>query len=170
MKQPSLASHMSDIQSRYAKPAKLNLVSLMDIFTILVFFLLVNSGDNQLVKNNKHVELPASVSKERPGESLIVTVSKNDIVVGGRPVATMEEVLGSNGLIAGLAKELNYQAARKTDLTELEKQNGLKVTIMGDHEISYEVLKRVMATCADSNYRDLSLAVSKVANAAGSGA
>lgn len=170
MKHLSLASHMNDLQARYAKPAKLNLVSLMDIFTILVFFLLVNSGDNQLVQNNKHVELPASVSKQQPNDALIVTVSQNDIVVGGRPVATMDEVLSGSGLITGLSQELNYQASRKTDLTDAEKQNGLKVTIMGDHEISYEILKRVMATCADSNYRDLSLAVSKVAGAASSGA
>ncbi|NIQ08461.1 MAG: biopolymer transporter ExbD, partial [Gammaproteobacteria bacterium] len=52
MKPESMASQMSQIQQRYGAPAKLNLVSLMDIFTILVFFLLVNSGDNQLVQNN----------------------------------------------------------------------------------------------------------------------
>jgi len=170
MKPDSAASHMSDLTKRYGAPAKLNLVSLMDIFTILVFFLLVNSGDNQLVQNNKHIELPASVSNQLPEEALVVAVSDKDVVVGGRPVATMEDVLAGDGMIAGLAEELKYQAGRKTELTEEEKQKGLKVTIVGDQEISYEVLKRVMATCAEANYRDLSLAVTKVSKAVSSGA
>jgi len=166
----SIAQRMGQTQKRFGTPAKLNLVSLMDIFTILVFFLLVNSGDNQLVQSSKDIELPASVSSQSPEDALIVAISANDIVVGGRAVATMEDVLKSNGLIAGLSEELKYQAGRKTELTDIEKQNGFKVTIMGDHEISYEILKRVMATCADANYRDLSLAVNKVASAASSGA
>lgn len=170
MKPESMASQMSHLQKRYGAPAKLNLVSLMDIFTILVFFLLVNSGDNQLVRDNKHIELPASVSNQHPEEALVVAVSGKDIIVGGRPVATMEDVLASDGMIQGLAEELKYQAARKTELTEEEQQKGLKVTIMGDQEISYEILKRVMATCAESNYRDLSLAVTKVSSSVSGGA
>ena len=164
MEPTSMASQISQIQKKYAKPAKLNLVSLMDIFTILVFFLLVNSGESQLIKNHKDIELPASVANHMPQDALIVAISTGHIQVEGRPVATIEEVFQSDGLIQGLAEELNYQASRKKELTVDEKQKGLKVTIMGDKEISYALLKRVMATCAESNYRDLSLAVSKIAS------
>jgi biopolymer transport protein ExbD len=34
-----------------------------------------------------------------------------------------------------------------------------EVTIMGDREIPYHLLKRVMATCTEANYGKLSLAV-----------
>jgi len=167
MNQSSIAQRMQQNHKRFMKPAKLNLVSLMDIFTILVFFLLINSGESEILKVNKHIRLPDSVAEMRPAATITVTVTESDIIVDGRPVATMDDVLGSNGLIPGLAKELNYLASKRTQLTAEEKVKGLPVTILGDYTIPYEVLKRVMITCARSNYRDLSMAVSRVESAGG---
>jgi len=165
MKESSTAQRMQHNHMRFLKPAKLNLVSLMDIFTILVFFLLVNSGDSELLKVSKHIRLPDSVAEMRPESTVTVTVTESDIIVDGRPVATMDEVLGSNGMIPGLAKELDYLASKRTELSEEEKTNGMALTILGDHTIPYEILKRVMVTCARSNYRNLSMAVSRIENA-----
>jgi len=167
MNQSSIAERMQQNHKRFLKPAKLNLVSLMDIFTILVFFLLINSGDSEILKINKHIKLPDSVADMRPAATITVTVTESDIIVDGRPVATMEDVVGSNGVIPALAQELNYLASKRTQLTVDEKTRGLAVTILGDHTIPYEILKRVMITCAKSNYRDLSMAVSRVENAGG---
>lgn len=150
----------------FMKPAKLNLVSLMDIFTILVFFLLLNSGTNQLIKVND-VTLPDSTAEERPKETTIVTITEDDILVDGRPVASINEVITSNGLINGLMKELRFQASKRTVLTEREKSLGRAVTILGDEEIPYALLKRVMLTCAKADYRDLSMAVSRVSGSSG---
>ncbi|TKV69672.1 biopolymer transporter ExbD [Marinobacter panjinensis] len=148
------------------KPAKLNLVSLMDIFTILVFFLLLNSGSNEILKVND-VVLPDSTAEERPKETTVVTITEDDILVDGRPVATINEVIMSNGLIDGLMEELRFQATKRTELTEREKTLGRAVTILGDQEIPYELLKRVMLTCAKADYRDLSMAVSRVSGNSG---
>jgi len=167
MNQSSIAERMQQNHKRFLKPAKLNLVSLMDIFTILVFFLLINSGDSEILKINKHIKLPDSVAEMRPSATITVTVTESDVIVDGRPVATMDDVVGSNGVIPALAKELNYLASKRTQLTADEKTRGLAVTILGDHTIPYEILKRVMITCAKSNYRDLSMAVSRVENAGG---
>ncbi|SFN20349.1 ExbD/TolR family protein [Marinobacter pelagius] len=150
----------------FMKPAKLNLVSLMDIFTILVFFLLLNSGANQLIKVND-VALPDSTAEERPKETTVVTITEDDILVDGRPVATLDEVIASDGLIDGLMEELTFQASKRTELTEREKSLGRAVTILGDHEIPYALLKRVMLTCAKADYRDLSMAVSRVSGSSG---
>ena len=165
MKQSGIATRMADNHRKLSQPAKLNLVSLMDIFTILVFFLLVNSGDSELIQNNKDITLPASVSKLSPAETLVVSVSESGILVAGEEVATMEDILAGKGEIQGLAEALQLQAANRPELTDYEKRNGRAVTVMGDQELPYEVLKRVMATCADANYRDLSLAVAQLANA-----
>ncbi|MDH3980795.1 MAG: biopolymer transporter ExbD [Gammaproteobacteria bacterium] len=163
----SAAERMQKNHRRFMQPAKLNLVSLMDIFTILVFFLLINTGDNELLKNSKHIKLPDSIADTRPEATITVMVTVTDVIVDGRPVATMEDVVSSNGVIPGLAKELDYLAASRTELSSEEKANGRAVTILGDHTIPYEILKRVMMTCARSNYRDLSMAVTRVANAGG---
>ena len=73
-------------------------------------------------------------------------------------------VAASASGIAALTKELNYQASRAADLSEEEAKIGRAVTIMGDQSIPYELLKKVMATCAAADYRNISLAVSKVAS------
>lgn len=150
----------------FMKPAKLNLVSLMDIFTILVFFLLLNSGSNEILKVND-VVLPDSTAQERPKETTVVTITEDDILVDGRPVASLNDVIMSNGLIDGLMEELRFQATKRTELTEREKTLGRAVTILGDQEIPYELLKRVMLTCAKADYRDLSMAVSRISGSSG---
>ncbi|WP_020410953.1 ExbD/TolR family protein [Hahella ganghwensis] len=149
---------------RLMKPAKLNLVSLMDIFTILVFFLLLNSGNNEILKVNRDIELPESSAEQQPAETITVMITAEDVLVDGRPVASMQEIIDSNGLIKGLMDELQYLASKRTELSDEEKSLGRAVTILGDQEIPYEILKRVMLTCAKANYRDLSMAVSRVAS------
>ena len=166
MSQNSVAQRMQQNHTRFLKPAKLNLVSLMDIFTILVFFLLINSGDSEIVRISNNIKLPDSVAETTPELTVNVLVTKTEVIVNGRPVATMDEVVESNnGVIPGLEEELKYLASKRTVLTEDEKQKGRAVTILGDQSIPYELLKRVMTTCAKTNYRDLSMAVSRVANA-----
>jgi biopolymer transport protein ExbD len=167
MMQSEAARRMQQNHMRFMKPAKLNLVSLMDIFTILVFFLLLNTGDNELLKNSKHIKLPDSVAETRPVATITVMVTASDVIVDGKPVATMEEVVNSEGVVPGLARELEYLAAKHGELSAEEKVNGRSVTILGDQAIPYEILKRVMITCAKSNYRDLSMAVAHLASAGG---
>jgi biopolymer transport protein ExbD len=167
MNESSIAQRMQRNHRRFLKPAKLNLVSLMDIFTILVFFLLINSGDNEILKISKHIKLPDSVAEIPPESTITVMVTETDVIVDGRPVATMDDVVNSDGVIPGLAQELNYLASKRTQLTEQEKVSGRAVTILGDYTIPYEILKRVMITCAKSNYRDLSMAVSRIDKAGG---
>ena len=77
----------------------------------------------------------------------------------------MEDIIESDGIIPGLAEELNYLASKRAQLTEDEQVRGRAITILGDQAIPYEILKRVMMTCAKSNYRDLSMAVTRMANA-----
>jgi biopolymer transport protein ExbD len=158
------ARRMERNHKRAKQSSKLNLVSLMDIFTILVFFLLVNSSDVEILQTNKSIELPDSTSEQRPGTNLVVTVSENSVVVGGRPVATVEDILAAeDNNISGLAAELKYQANRSGPLSPERAQAGRPVTIMGDKDVPYTVLKKIMTTCAANEYRNISLAVNKIA-------
>ena len=52
--------------------------------------------------------------------------------------------------LAGLTKELQYQASRAAALSELAQVTGRSVIIMGDQNMPYKLLKRIMATCATS--------------------
>jgi biopolymer transport protein TolR len=149
---------------RHHKRAKgggaINLVSLMDIFTILVFFLLVNSSDVQNVPSTKEIQLPESTAEQRPKETIFIIVSETDLLVQGRPVASVQELLaGDENLIAPLKEELEYQASRSNIPAEEEARR--EITILGDKRIPYRLLKKIMITCNSVNYNNISLAVSK---------
>lgn len=163
MKQSVHAKRMERHHKRTGQQSKLNLVSLMDIFTILVFFLLVNSSDVEVLQNNKEIVLPTSVADKPPENNLIVMVSNEDILVSGRKVDTVQRVLKSKeSEIPLLKKELEYLAARKPYRNVQEQEKGRDVTIMGDQGIPYILLKKIMTTCAKSEYRNISLAVSQI--------
>jgi biopolymer transport protein ExbD len=160
MKRSHRAKRMERHHAR-RRPAALNVVSLMDIFTILVFFLLVNTGDVQNLPSTSAVELPESISEAKPRETVVVLVTPDDILLEGRPIAGVEAVMAGDGLvIEGLQQALLDQASRSLVATEEEEEEGLgEVTIMGDRTLPYDVLKRVMATVTEAGFSRVSLAV-----------
>lgn len=167
MKKSIHAKRMERKHRQTSKTSKLNLVSLMDIFTILVFFLLVNSSDVEVLQNDKSLTLPDSIAEKKPDQTLVVMVNQESILVGGRKVADLSSVLQSKSSdIAGLKEELDYLAARKPYKDEEAEKLGRDVNIMADKDTPYSLLKKVMATCAKAEYRNISLAVSQVENKA----
>ncbi|MDH5257644.1 MAG: biopolymer transporter ExbD, partial [Gammaproteobacteria bacterium] len=135
-------------------------VSLMDIFTILVFFLLVNSADVETISTKDGIKLPESISEMKPRETLIITVNETDILVQGRKVSDVVEVLGSDSeIITSLKRELEFQLDKSKVKEALRENVSAEVTIMGDKNIPYKLLKKIMLTCAESNYGNISLAV-----------
>ena len=146
-------------RSRNQSMVDMNLVSLIDVFTILIFFLLSNSGGVEILPSPKAVQLPESVSEKAPRENLIVVVSGSEILVDGRKIANVADVLAMEGdLIAPLKAELDLQANRQVIRKENEAQSK-QLTIMGDKDIPYRLLRKIMVTSARSNFSDVSFAV-----------
>jgi len=137
----------------------MNLVSLIDIFTILIFFLLSNSADVEILPSNKAVKLPESTAEKKPRETVVVVVTENDILVQGRKVAQVADVMALDGdLIEPLKSELDLQSGRQVIREESQAQTKA-VTIMGDKHIPYKLLRKVMVTCARANFSEVSFAV-----------
>ena len=137
----------------------MNLVSLIDVFTILIFFLLSNSTGVETLPSPKAVQLPESLAEKSPRETLVVVVSGTEILVAGRKVATVTEALASTDeLIGPLKAELELQAGRQVIRAE-NQATAKAVTIMGDKDIPYRLLKKVMVTAARANFTDVSFAV-----------
>ncbi len=163
MKLSHRAKRMDRHHKRFGKGG-LHLVSLMDIFTILVFFLLVNSSTVEQLPSTKAVTLPESSSEKLPEETLLILVNNNDLIVQGRKVARADEVMNSDSnIIEGLKQELEIQLAQRIGINKQESDPG-DVTIMGDKEIPYKLLKRILYTLSESNYQNISLAVVKKSN------
>jgi len=145
--------HFKELHGR----SGLNLVSLMDIFTILVFFLLVSSGAQQL-PNSKDITLPTSVANNVPKETLIIVITKTDVLVQGKKVAAISDLLTSQEIIiAALETELKFQAS-KSQFIKTDKKTGRAITIMGDENIPYQLLRKILATCRQANYTTIAFA------------
>jgi biopolymer transport protein ExbD len=159
---------LSPIQKRAARNARhgnaldMNLVSLIDVFTILIFFLLSNSGVETLPASGA-VHLPESSAKKDPKETLVVVVNANEITVEGRKVADVAPLMAANATddtIPGLKAELDVIAARPVALAENASQ-AHSVTIMGDKDIPYQLLRKVMYTAARADFTNVSFAVNR---------
>jgi biopolymer transport protein TolR len=149
----------ADRKSRNQSHVDMNLVALIDIFTILIFFLLSSATGVELLNSPKAVNLPESTAEKAPRETVVVVVAGDDILVEGRKVASVAEALAAPGdLIGPLKAELDLQAGRKLIRAQNAAQ-GKAVTIMGDKDIPYRLLRKVMVTCAQADYADVAFAV-----------
>ena len=148
-------------RNRNTSTVDLNLVSLIDIFTILIFFLLINTGVADVLPNSKSIKLPESTAEKLPRETVVVLVSQNDIIVEGRKVAAVSDVIDAEAdVIPSLKAELDVLASRQVIRAENEASKRA-ITIMGDKEIPYRLLRKVMVTCARADFTDVSFAVQK---------
>jgi biopolymer transport protein ExbD len=137
----------------------MNLVSLIDVFTILIFFLLSNSGGVETLPSPKAVKLPESVAQTQPRDTIVIVVSGTEIIVDGRKVASVADVIDTpEDMIEGLKAELDIQASRQVIRKENEAK-GKTLTIMGDKDIPYRLLRKIMFTGARANFADVSFAV-----------
>ena len=154
------AKRMEKHHKRNKGAGQLNLVSLMDIFTILVFFLLVNSSDVETLPNAKELQLPESIAEEKAKETVVIMIGETDLIVQGTPVAKIADIMAIKGNdIPELREALLSQNDRVLRREAQEDIAAREVTIMGDKDIPYRLLKKVMATCTESDYGQISLAV-----------
>ena len=142
------------------KLTKMNLTSLMDVFTILVFFLLVNSGSVEVVEAPKDVELPESVVESKPRETVVISISAEEVLVQGKLVAFVDDILNDKesavGPINARLAELKQSVIGINTKVAAESQ---EVTILADRSVPFTVVKTVMSTCTAEGYENVSLAV-----------
>ena len=151
---------MEKRHKRHKAGGALNLVSLMDIFTILVFFLLVNSSDVEVLPNAKDIQLPESIAEQKAKETVVILIGEENIIVQGTPVVSVRDVMRRRGNdIPEVRQALLSQNDRVLRKEAQDDIAGREVTIMGDRDIPYRLLKKVMATCTASDYGQISLAV-----------
>ena len=164
MKYMGRAARMQRHHKRHKGEAVINLVSMIDMLTVLVFFLLVYSTEVvEVLPSQKEVQLPESTAETKFHEAVVVIITEHDILLNGRSVGKIDEVIASDGvLIPTLQSALEQEAngmLRQAGLSEEEKIANREVTIMADKELPYKLLKKVMATSTAANYGQLSLAV-----------
>jgi biopolymer transport protein ExbD len=142
------------------KITKMNLTSLMDVFTILVFFLLINSGSVEVLDTPKEVSLPEARVDSKPRETVVIFISPTEVLVQGQLVALVDEILEDK------ASVLDPIAARLAELKEnvigtstRAVSSSQEVTILADKSVPFTVIRTVMSTCTGEGFENVSLAV-----------
>lgn len=138
----------------------LNLTSLMDVFTILVFFLLFHSAGGEVLEAPKQIKLPNSVVETKPRETIVIIVSPETVLVQGKAVMTTSELLDAKAeTVAQITDRLKLLERNIIGLSTKKVVEGKEVTILADKKIPFQVLKKIMSTCTGSGYGKISLAV-----------
>jgi biopolymer transport protein ExbD len=139
---------------------KMNLTSLMDVFTILVFFLLVNSGSVEVVEAPKDVKLPESRVESKPRETVVISISPDEILIQGMLAGSVGDVLDGDPMpldkVRARLAELKENVIGINTKTVADSQ---EVTILADRSVPFTVVKQVMSTCTGEGYENVSLAV-----------
>jgi len=142
------------------KVTGLNLTPLMDVFTILVFFLLFHSSGGDILETPKQIKLPDSVVETKPRETVVIMVSPEVVVVQGEAVANTPELLDDSvRMVAGITERLEQIERNIIGINTKAVAEGKEITVLADKTIPFKVLKKIMSTCTGSGYGRISLAV-----------
>ena len=143
-----------------AKAVSISLTSLMDVFTILVFFLLVNSATTEVLETPKQITLPASVVEEKPRETVVIFVSPDEVTVQGESVVLVSEILEMKGQdIAPIGERLEEVGENIIGFRTQIVAESQEITILADRSVPFSVIKKVMSTCTSRGFARISLAV-----------
>jgi len=139
---------------------KMNLTSLMDVFTILVFFLLVNSATTEVLESPRQIALPESVVESKPRETVVIFVSPTEVMVQGQPVIGTDEILATEGeYLEPVSRRLAELSGNIIGIKTKVVAESQEVTILADKSVPFNVVKKVMSTCTSEGYGRISLAV-----------
>ena len=144
------------------KPPSLSLTSLMDVFTILVLYLLVNQGTGADIDPPKSIKLPDSIAETSPRQTIILAVNDATVSLQGQVIANISEVLETKS---------DYVESIRQDMAKLKEfsttqggqvaANNTEVTILADRAVPFKVLKKLMSTSSSAGFDKISLAVNQ---------
>lgn len=144
------------------RAASLSLTSLMDVFTILVLYLLVSQSSGTVLEPPKNIKLPESKVETKPSETIVISVSDDDVIVPGIAPLLVSEIMASDGdIVEAIRDRLLVIKSTVVKVGNDANDTSNTVTIMGNREIPFKVLKKVMSSCTAAGYTKIALAVNQ---------
>jgi biopolymer transport protein ExbD len=176
---------LSKQKHKRAVTAILSLTAMVDMFTVLVIFLLQNY-DTQLFYTPDGVLLPKAANVKELKPAFVVTISKNEVFVDRTAVATFAEVQANQEwMIQKLFDSVQASLAKSKADQELGLKNKLKavvntargqevqdpdawrkITIQADKSVDFLTVKKVMFTVTEAGAGEINFAVMKRPNEA----
>lgn len=163
--------------------AVLQLTAMVDMFTVLVVFLLQNyATTNQILPLPEAVELPQAKTVKELKPSNVVVLTEKDVQLNSTKVADFTEVKeAEDWLIVSLETELKklieegekakqrlgnqiqdaVTEAREGEKPEDEVDEFRKITIQADSKVDFLTVKKIMYTVTEAGIYEINFAVIK---------
>lgn len=135
----------------------INLIPMMDVLCVLVFFLLFHSFNSTLP--DAQLALPASVVEKKPKETVAIVVTPQVVMIQGQAVTDTAKLSDDS---IGIIYEIKDQLEQLRSVMQANTATAAvstEVTLLADKTIPFKVLKKIMSTCTASGYGNISLAV-----------
>ncbi|MCM2352976.1 MAG: biopolymer transporter ExbD [Pseudobdellovibrio sp.] len=164
--------------------AILSLTAMVDMFTVLVIFLLQNyNSTGEILYIPKEVTLPKAARVNELKPAVVVTVSAKEVLIDRTSVATFAEVQASTDwVIPNLRDQVRVLLEKAKSDQEAKLQNKIrnvvdktvgneevdpnawrKVTLQADKDMDYLTLKKVMYSIYEAGGGPINFAVAKEA-------
>lgn len=155
--------------------AVLQLTAMVDMFTVLVVFLLQNyASTNQILPISDRVSLPKATSTSKLTPSLVVTLSTEALSFNGKDIVSFDEVkTSSEWVIEPLKEEVaqsitRLKSEKKKDFVVTRKKGGVKIfpyekmTLQADENIDMLTIKKIMYTLTEAGIKEINFAVIQI--------
>jgi biopolymer transport protein ExbD len=144
--------------------ATLNITSMLDMFTILIIFLLKSySAEGVILTIPADLHLPSSTTQTVPEPGLVVEVTTKNLIVDGKLLSEdVASIMNSDSLmIEDLYQYLSVRARQYEEIMAANPNAVFtgKLVLQGDREIPFKLLKKILYTCGQAGFINQSLAV-----------
>ena len=147
----------------------INITSMMDMFTIILLFLLKSySADGSILTNADDLILPNSVAKGRPSEVTVqLAVTPDMILIDNTPVVSTREVFKksrqefSADTTTAIDSVLQNHMRVEKELEKMGEIAAVKgmIIVQMDKNISFDILYKVMQLCGRNGFVNMHFAV-----------
>lgn len=127
----------------------LSLTSMVDMFAILVIFLLVNQSHvEEWVKVEHDIKLPKAKASDQAKKATTVSLTVDKLFGEDTNLADVASISKGPLIVAPLRKWLSTISGKEG-----------AVTVVSDEKVPFSAVRRVIATCQEAGFKNVNLAV-----------
>jgi biopolymer transport protein ExbD len=145
---------------------ELNITSMMDMFTIVLVFLLKSfATEGNLMTSADNLVLPQSVKSENPAEvAMNIVVDQDWVLVDDQQIMKTADAKAQDSLTLGpvfeILKEKRAEEEESTLAGIIDASIG-KIVLQFDKNLEYDIVTKTVATCGRAGYTNVKFAVTK---------
>lgn len=145
-------------QQRRKAQQGIQLTALMDVFTVLVFFLMISQDDSTQLPQRSEIHLPPAMVQAQPQESLTLQISNEHIYLHNDALISVAEVRESKApTVRAITQALRDYSAEYPLAKEAEE--GRLLNIVAHKDIDYALLEKILTSAKQTEFKQVALAV-----------